>query len=101
VAVAPANVTDAKGFAHVAPNSGAVYVDKGYYTKPAIVSAAKKGVHLRASKRNNMNGKNYELDRYYTKIRAPFERVFAKDNKRSRYVEVAKNQLSEFMNAIS
>jgi IS5 family transposase len=100
VAVTPANLTDAKGFAHVLPKSGAVYADKGYCTSPAKTAALGKGVHLCAIKKNNMNGKNYDLDKYYTKIRSPFERVFSKDNKRLRYISIAKNQFAEFMNAI-
>ncbi len=47
-----------------------------------------------------MKGKNFDLDKYYTMIRAPFERVFSKDNKRLRYIGIAKNQFSEFMNAL-
>jgi IS5 family transposase len=100
VAVTPANVTDAQGFKHVCPSSGASYADKGYCTAPATNAARAKGVHLAAIKKNNMRGKNFDLDRYYTKIRSPFERVFSQDNKRLRYVGIAKNQFSEFMNAI-
>lgn len=100
VAVTPANLTDAKGFAHVLPKTGAVYADKGYCSSPAKIAASKKGLHLCAVKKNNMKGKNYDLDKYYTKIRSPFERVFSKDNKRLRYISVAKNQFAEFMNAI-
>jgi IS5 family transposase len=91
---------DSKGYKHVMPNSGATYVDKGYCTKPAKQFAARKGVHLCAVKKNNMKGKNFDLDRYYTKLRAPFERVFAQDNKQLRYIGIAKNQFAEFMNAI-
>lgn len=100
VAVTPANLTDSKGYKHVMPSSGATYVDKGYCTKAAKQFAARKGVHLCAVKKNNMKGKNFDLDRYYTKLRAPFERVFAQDNKRLRYIGIAKNQFAEFMNAI-
>ncbi|WP_419234540.1 transposase [Rickettsia endosymbiont of Nabis limbatus] len=100
VAVTPANVTDRKGFKHVMPSSGATYVDKGYCTISTKNAAAKKGVHLCAIKKNNMKDKNFDLDKYYTKIRAPFEMVFSKDNKRVRYIGIAKNQFSEFMNAI-
>lgn len=74
VAVTPANVTDAKGLAHVLPTSGAVYADKGYCVGTAKVVAASKGVHLCAIKKNNMKEKNFDLDRYYTFIRSPFER---------------------------
>jgi len=100
VAITPANVTDAQGFKHVCPSQGAVYADKGYCTAPVKLAAARKGVHLGAVKKNNMKGKNFDLDRYYTKLRAPFERVFSQDNKRIRYGGVEKNQFAEFMNAI-
>ena len=47
-----------------------------------------------------MQEKNKDLDRWVTKIRSPYERVFFKDNKRVRYVGIAKNQFAEFMKAI-
>jgi IS5 family transposase len=100
VAVTPANVTDAQGFKHVCPSQGATYADKGYCTAPAKVAAARKEVHLAAVKKNNMQGKNFDLDKYYTKIRSPFERVFSQQNRRVRYVGIAKNQFSEFMYAM-
>lgn len=100
VAITPANVTDAQGFKHVCPSLGAVYADKGYCTSPANIAAKVKGVHLGAIKKNNMKYKNFDLDKYYTKLRSPFERVFSKDNKRVRYVGIAKNQFATFMNAI-
>jgi IS5 family transposase len=100
VAITPANVTDAQGFRHVCPSQGAVYADKGYCTSPAKIAAKSKGVHLGAIKKNNMKDKNFDLDKYYTKLRSPFERVFSQDNKRTRYVGIAKNQFSTLMNAI-
>ena len=100
VAVTPANLTDAKGMRLVLPQQGAVYADKGYCTSPARIAAARKKLHLCAVKKNNMKGKNLYLDIYYTMIRSPFERVFSKDNKRLRYIGIAKNQFAEFMNAL-
>lgn len=100
VAVTPANITDARGFAHVLPSGGAVYADKGYCVAPARIAAARKGIHLCAIKKNNMKEKNFDLDRYYSSIRSPLERVFSQDNKRLRYIGIAKNQFAEFMNAI-
>ena len=47
-----------------------------------------------------MQSKNRDLDKWLTKIRSPYERVFSKQNKRVRYQGIAKNQFSEFMNAI-
>ena len=100
VAVTPANVIDAEGLNHVCPNQGAAYGDKGYCTAPAKRAAAKKGVHLAAIKNNNMKNKNKDQDRWYSKLRSPYERIFSKANHRVRYLGVAKNQFAEFMNAI-
>jgi len=100
VAVTPANVTDAKGLKNVCPSQGAVYADKGYCTKRAKRAAAKRGCHLAAIKKNNMLEKNKDQDRWYTKIRAPYERVFSQQRRRTRYCGVAKNQFAEFMEAI-
>lgn len=100
VAITPANVTDSQGFKHVCPKKGAVYADKGYCTSPARIAAMTKGVHLSAIKKNNMKNKNFDLDKYYTKLRSPFERVFSQDNKRVRYIGIVKNQFATFMYAI-
>ena len=61
----------------------------------------KNNVHLAAIKLNNMKNKNRDLDKWRTKIRSPFESVVSKRNKRVRYLGIAKNQFSEFMNASS
>lgn len=100
VAVTPANVIDAKGFKHVCPNQGAAYGDKAYCTAPARKVATIKGVHLAAIKFNNMKTKNKDLDRWYSKIRAPYERVFSQANNRARYLGIMKNQFAEFMYAM-
>ena len=98
--VTPASIPDAQGFKYVCPNGGAVYADKDYCTKPAKTIAAIKSVHLCAPKKKNMKGKNYDLDRYYTKLRAPFERVFSHSPKRTRYIGLVKNQFAAIFEAI-
>lgn len=100
VAITPANITDANGFKHVCPKTGAVYADKGYCLEPAVTIAKINNCHLAAIKRDNMKDKNRKLDCWYSEIRAPYERVFSKRNKRVRYCGVAKNQFSSFMFAI-
>lgn len=47
-----------------------------------------------------MKEKNRDQDHWYTKIRAPYERVFSQDPKRVRYRGIAKNQFAAFMQAI-
>lgn len=100
VAVTPANLTDANGLSHVCPSQGAIYADKGYCIKPAQIAAARNNCHLAAIKNNNMKSKNKDKDRWYSMIRSPYERVFSNSNKRVRYVGVAKNQFTAFMQAI-
>lgn len=100
VAITPANVPDATGFKHVSTKRGVVYADKGYCVAPATRLALQKGVELRAIKKNNMEGKDHVQDKEYSKLRAPYERVFARMRKRVRYVGIAKNQFAGFMYAI-
>lgn len=100
VAITPANVTDAQSLKHICPKQGAVYADKGYCTLPARKAASRNGVHLCAIKTRNMKSKNADLDRWYSKLRSPYERVFSKANHRARYIGVRKNQFAEFMYAM-
>jgi hypothetical protein len=43
-----------------------------------------------AIKTRNMKTKNKDLDSWYTKLRAPYERVFSQREQRVRYVGIAK-----------
>lgn len=99
VAVTPANVTDADGARHVMPRSGAVCGDKGYVG--ALGEMRRRGVHAMVIKRNNMKDKNADLDRWLSKLRAPYEGTFSKQNKRVRYKGVVKNQGAEFLYAVA
>lgn len=101
VAVSPANETDANGLSRICPKQGAVYGDKGYCISPASTTIIGNGCHDATIKKNNMKKKNFDLDRWHTKIRAPYERVFSQINHRVRYKGIAKNQFWAFMNAIS
>ena len=99
VAVTPANVTDADGAKHVMPRSGAVCADKGYVG--ATREMIRRKVHPMVIKRNNMKDKNVSLDKWITKLRAPYEGIFSKQNNRVRYKGVVKNQGAEFLYAIA
>ena len=101
VAITQASTIDSKGMKHVTPQSGAVYADKGYCDKNAKKATAKRNLHLAAMKKNNMIGKNKDLDKWYCKLRSPYERIFSKTNHRVRYQGIAKNQFTAFMEAIA
>ena len=81
VAIIP-SVTDGKGLSHLCLSTGAIYADKAYFVKSARHASEGQGCHLAAIKKNNMIGKNKDLDSWLTKIRAPYEQVFSKKNKR-------------------
>ena len=93
-------LTYAKCLKNICPDQGAIYADKAYCTKPARRHAGKKRCHLAAIKKNNMKDKNRDLDRWYSSVRAPYESVFSKQRKRTRYRGIAKNQFAVFMEAI-
>lgn len=101
VAITPANVIDSKGMQHVTPSQGAVYADKGYCDINAKKAAAKNNLHLAAVKKNNMIGKHKQQDNFFTKMRSPYGRVFSKTNHRVRYIGIAKNQFTAFMESIA
>ena len=100
VAITRASTIDSKGMKHVIPKEGAVYADKGYCDKHAKSAAGKRNLHLASVKKNNMRGKNKDLDKFYTKMRCPYERVFSKSNHRVRYAGIEKNQFTAFMESI-
>lgn len=99
VAVTQANVTDAEAGKRVLPKTGAVLGDKGYIK--LITYLRSLGLHPMIILKNNMLAKIIELDRWYSKLRAPYERTFSKQNNRVRYMGIAKNQGAEFMFAIA
>ena len=100
-AVTAANCSDQAGFRHICPRMGQlVFGDKAYCLKPAQLAMAVRGAVSGAIFKHNMIGKNRRLDRWRSSIRAPFEGVFSKFEKRARYQSQAKVQLQFFMDAI-
>jgi IS5 family transposase len=91
-AATQANVGDDDGLDHVCPRQGAVYGDKGYCTAKAQTTIRRRGCHDATLKKRNMKSKNPDKDRWHTKLRAPYESVFSKRNRRVRYRGRAKVQ---------
>lgn len=85
VAVTPANTPDAKGYREVYHGQGATYAGKAYCTEEVKQDAKRNGCHLRAIKKNNMRDKNRDLDRWISSIMAPYESMFSKQRKRTKY----------------
>ena len=100
VAVTPANVGDDKGFKYICPDGGMVFGDKSYCLKEPQQQMRANDCHSGAVMKNNMKGKNKDKDRWLTKVRAPFEGIFSKIEKRARYRGLAKVQMQAFLEAI-
>ena len=99
--VTPANISDQAGFKHICPRDGQmVFGDKSYCLKPAQDAMKKRGARSAAILKHNMNDKNKDLDRWRSSVRAPFEGVFSKFEKRARYRGHAKVQFQFFMDAM-
>ncbi len=101
VCVTKANVTDEEAGTHVCPQTGAVVADKGFVGKKMGLTMAMKGLHPMVILRNNMKGKNRDKDRFISRLRAPYEGTFSKQEKRVRYKGVVKNQAAEFMYSVA
>ena len=100
IAATPANISDQEGFERICPRDGQmVFGDKAYCLKKAQDAMQKWGAVSAAILKHNMIGKNKDLDRWRTSMRAPFEGVFSKFEKRARYRGLAKVQLQLFMHA--
>ena len=101
IAATPANISDQEGFAHVCPRNGEMtFGDKAYCLSKAQDAMKKRGAHTAAILKDNMIGKNKDLDRWRSSIRAPFEGIFSKFQRRARYRGLAKVQLQLFLEAI-
>ena len=100
-AVTPASCPDAKGLKHICPSQGMVLGDKAYCSKEAQRTMKGRNCHSGAILKNNMKDKNRDKDRFLTKLRAPFEGVFSKLDKRVRYKGIAKVQFQGIMQALS
>ena len=101
IAATPANISDQEGFKHVCPKEGQmIFGDKAYCLSKAQVEMQKRGAFSAAILKRNMKGKNKDLDRWRTAMRAPFEGVFSKFEKRARYRGLGKVQMQVFMEAI-
>ena len=100
VAVTAANVPDQDGLALVCPDGGMVVADKAYCLRSAQEAMAAHGCHSGAVLRNNMKDKNKDKDRWLTGLRAPFENVFSKWERRARYRGLAKVQLQALLEGL-
>ena len=100
-ALTPATISDQVGFKFSCPRDGQmVFGDKAYCLNPAQIAMKIRGAVSATILKHTMIGKNKDLDRWRSSVRAPFEGIFSKCEKRARYRGQAKVQFLFFMDAI-
>ena len=85
LAVTPANGLDFKALADICPSNYMAFLDKLYDTKNTDLILLANGCAIGTIRKNNNKNKNRDLDRWRSKIRMPFEGIFSKLRKRTRY----------------
>ncbi len=83
--VTPANVLDYQVVEQICPTQGYVFMDKLYDTKKTNQKIRASGCSPGTIRKNNNPDKNYDLDRWRSQMRMPYEATFSKLSKRARY----------------
>lgn len=94
--VTPANVPDFKVVGRICPQEGYVFTDKLYDTKKTDETLRGSGCSPGTIRKNNNPDKNFDLDRWRSKVRMPFEGTFSKLRKRTRYRGMVKISFENF-----
>ncbi len=100
LAVTPANVLDFEILPNICPRHALVFMDKLYDTKKSDLILKMNNCAAGTIRKNNNKNKNHDLDSWHSKIRMPFERVFSKQNKRTKYRGTVKVLFQCFAEAI-
>lgn len=83
--VTPANVLDFQVLGDICPTNCMAFLDKLYDTKNTDQILLANGCAVGTIRKNNNKNKNRDLDRWRSGIRMPFEGIFSKLRKRTRY----------------
>lgn len=102
VVVTPANVPDGEVLKNVCPKDGGmIFADKAYSNKKNKNVIIAKGCYEGGViDKNNNKEKDFDKDKWTTKVRMPYEGTFSKFERRARYRGLAKVQLQAFLEAI-
>lgn len=101
ICVTPANVLDYRAFVNICPENCMTFMDKLYDCKLVKNILKANNCHDGTIKKKNNKEKNFDLDRWISKIRMPFESTFSKQRKRAKYRGLKKVLFQNFIEAIS
>lgn len=83
--ITPANVLDYQVVEQICPKQGYVFMDKLYDTKGTDQKLKASGCSPGTIRKTNNPDKNYDLDRWRSHMRMPYESTFSKLPKRATY----------------
>lgn len=96
----PANLPDNKAIKYICPQDAMVFGDKGYCVGEVPEVLRANNCHDGTIKKQNMKTKNKNRDKWISRVRAPYENVFSKNNNRSRYRGLKKVNFQVIIEAI-
>lgn len=82
------------------PKQGMIFADKGYSCHAVDELIRKKGLKSAVIRKNNQKDKNRALDRWRTSVRMPYESVFSKMKRETRYRGIMKVQFQNLMESL-
>ena len=99
--VTPANVLDYQVVEQICPPQGYLFMDKLYDTKKTDQRVKASGCSPGTIRKNNNQNKNYDLDRWRSSMRMPYEGTFSKLRKYTRYRGKTKVAFQNFGESIA
>lgn len=98
--VTPANVLDYQVVEQICPKEGYIFMDKLYDTKNTNLKIKACGCSPGTIQKNNNPNKNFDLDKWRSHMRMPFESTFAKLSKRTKYKGKVKVMFQNYAESI-
>lgn len=98
--VTPANVLDFQALEKICPVNCMAFMDKLYDTKNTDLILKANNCAIGTIRKNNNKNKNRDLDRWRSKVRMPFEGIFAKMRKRAKFRGMTKVLFQCFAEAL-
>lgn len=96
VSVTPASTPDFKAVKNISENNMVYFMDKGYDYKEVTIELNRKGSYSSCIQKNNKKDKDFDLDKWRTRVRMPYEGTFSKLRKRTKF----KGQVKVFAQCI-
>lgn len=98
--ITPANILDYQVVEQICPKEGYVFMDKLYDTKNTNLKIKACGSSPGTIQKNNNPNKNFDLDKWRSHMRMPFESTFARLSKRTKYKGKVKVMFQNYAESI-